>query len=182
MQLLKQKSFNMGKSERLSLRIAASMIVFVTTSACSDATIPASVRGYNHMKDLSVHYFTVNGTGGPNVRPESGGGETCCIRLPKRWKPGLKATVAWEYDQKEGDRRPLPENQKAEVDIPEYPFGGSFQVHFYAKHKIKVVVSPCSPEHPFYPMKAIDLAPWEPDGTKEDAREAAQRGGGSIDC
>jgi hypothetical protein len=27
-----------------------------------------------------------------------------------------------------------------------------------------------------------DLAPWEPFGTKEEAREAAQRGGGSVDC
>jgi hypothetical protein len=134
------------------------------------------------MKNLSIHTFTVNGAMGPNVRPESGGGETCCVSIPKQWRPGLKAKVAWEYDQKEEVASPLPEDQTAEVDIPEYHFIGAVHVHFYDKHKIKIIVSKCSPEHPFYPMSAADLAPWQPSGTKEDRREAAQRGGGSVDC
>jgi len=152
------------------------------TSACSDATVPVGLRGYNHMKDLTIHVFTVNGTMGPNVSTESGGGETCCVSLPRNWRPGLKAKVSWEYDQKEGAANPLPKSQAAEFDIPEYPFGGSLQVHFYPKHKVKIVVSPCSPRHPFYPMTSADLAPWSPSTTKEVMRDAAQRGGGSVDC
>jgi hypothetical protein len=166
----------------MRFHIIVSIVCIVTMPACSDSTIPASVRGYNHMKDLSIHYFTVNGAGGLNVRPESGGGETCCVSLPKRWRPGLKAKVSWEYDQKEDALKPLPANQMAEADIPQYPFGGALQVHFYADHKIKIVVSSCSPEHPFYPMSAADLAPWQPSGTKEEWRESAKRGGGSVDC
>lgn len=172
----------MIKTENVCLRFVVSIGSIVMMSACSDTTIPASIRGYNHMKDLSIHIFTVNGASGPNVRPESGGGETCCVSLPKRWRPGLKAKVSWEYDQKEDAPHPLPENQTAEVDIPQYPFGGSLQVHFYAAHKVKIVISPCYPEHPFYPLTGSDLAPWEPSFSKEDAREAAQRGGGTVDC
>lgn len=182
MQLSKQKFFKFAGCVGGRLHIIASTICIVTTSACSDATIPASVRGYNHMKDLSVHYFSVNGAGGPNVRPESGGGENCCVSLPKQWRRGLKAKVWWEYDQREDAVTQLPPIQMAEVEIPQYPFGGSLQVHFYANHKIKIVVSPCSPEHPFYPMSAADLAPWQPAGTKEEWRESAKRGGGSVDC
>jgi hypothetical protein len=172
----------MKKAEKLRPHVLILIGCVIMMSACSDATTPASIRGYNHMKDLSIHIFTVNGASGPNVRPESGGGETCCVSLPQNWRPGLKAKVSWEYDQKEDAPRPLPEKQKAEVDIPPYPFGGSLQVHFYAKHKVKIVISPCSPAHPFYPLTGSDLAPWEPSFTKEDAREAAQRGGGSVDC
>ncbi|WP_312548078.1 DUF3304 domain-containing protein [Massilia sp.] len=97
-------------------------------------------------------------------------------------RPGLKAKVAWEYDQKEDVASPLPENQKAEVDIPRYRDVGAMHVHFYDGHKIKIVISKCFPRHPFYPMSPVDLAPWQSSGTKEDAREAAQRGGGSVDC
>lgn len=166
----------------MRLHIAASILLIFSASACSDERIPASLRGYNHMTDLSIHYFTVNGSAGLNVRPESGGGETCCVRLPKRWRPGLKAKVSWEYDQKENSPNPLPPKQTVEADIPQYPFGGSLHVHFYANHKIKIVISPCSPEHPFYPMDADSLAPWERFTTKKEMREAARRGGGSDEC
>lgn len=168
--------------ENVRWHTVAPLAFIVMLSACSDATIPAGVRGYNHMKDLSIHIFTVNGISGPNVRPESGGGETCCVSLPKRWRPGLKAKVAWEYDQREDSSKPLPGNQMAEVDIPQYPYGGSLHVHFYAKHKVRIVVSPCSPEHPFYPMSAADRGAWQPFTTKEDMRETARRGGGTVDC
>jgi hypothetical protein len=151
-------------------------------SACADSTTSVSVRGYNHMNRLSIHAFDVNSTAGPNVSPESGGGETCCVSIPERWKPGLKARVAWEYDQDEGSTQPLPKNQVAEVEIPEYRRVGAVQVHFYEGHRIKVIVSPCSPEHPFYPLGGKDLAPWTPSGSKENMREAAKRGGGSVDC
>jgi len=172
----------MKSPARLHSHILALLLFIVTAVACSDVTVPAGLRGYNHMKELSIHYFTVNGASGPNVRPESGGGETCCVSLPKRWRPGLKAKVSWEYDQKEDARHPLPKNQTAEVEIPQYLFGGSLQVHFYDNHKVRIVVSPCSPEHPFYPLSRADLAPWEPSGTKDDVRDAAQRGGDSVEC
>lgn len=157
-------------------------ICILVTAACVDSTNSVSLRGYNHMKVLAISEFTVNGAMGPKVDTESGGGETCCVRIPKRWWPGLKAKVSWSYDQNDDVESPKPESQTAEVDIPEDRFVGAVQVHFYDKHKIKIVIFPCYPRHLFYPMSPGDIAPWEPSGSKDEALEAAQRGGGSVDC
>lgn len=172
----------MKEHRNACLRIVPSLICIFAVTACEDSTNSVSLRGYNHMKILAISDFTVNGAMGPNVDTESGGGETCCVKIPKKWRPGLKAKVSWRYDQNDDVESPLPANQTAEVDIPEYRFVGAVQVHFYARHKVKIVISPCSPEHPYYPLTGRDLAPWEPSGTKEDARDAAHRGGGSVDC
>lgn len=172
----------MKKRKNACLHLVVSLICIFATTACSDSTNAVSLRGYNHMKVLAIRIFTVNGAMGPNVDTESGGGETCCVTIPKQWRPGLKAKVSWSYDQNDDVASPLPPSQTAEVDIPEYHFVGAVHVHFYEKHKIKIVVSKCSPRHPFYPMTAADLAPWQPSRTKEEARAAAQRGGGSVDC
>ena len=152
------------------------------TSACTNSTTSVSVRGYNHMNRLSIHIFDINGTAGLNVSPESGGGETCCVSIPAQWRPGIKIRVAWQYDQDDNSTRPLPKDQVVEVEVPKYRRVGAVQVHFYDDHRIKVVVSPCSPSHPFYPLSGKDLAPWTPSGTKEDMRDAAKRGGGSVEC
>lgn len=176
------KVIEMKKLEKIRLHIVASITSFLMMSACSDSTISAGIRGYNHMNGLFIEGFTVNGAMGLNVAPESGGGEACCVSLPTRWRPGLKAKVSWKYDQRNDATSPLPDGQTALVDIPPYTNGGSLHVHFYARHKVKIVVSPCSPEHPFYPMSMADLAPWKPFATKEDMRETAQRGGGNVGC
>lgn len=172
----------MKKRKDACLYIVTSFICIFATTACEDSTNAVSLRGYNHMNVLAISAFTVNGAMGPNVDTESGGGETCCVSIPKQWRPGLKAKVAWSYDQNDDVKSPHPANQTAEVDIPEYRFAGAVHVHFYEEHKIKIIVSRCSPEHPFYPMSAADRAPWQSSGTKDDARESAQRGGGTIDC
>lgn len=172
----------MNKFKDHRLRIVILVGWMFMTTACTDSTNSVSLRGYNHMKVLAINTFTVNGAMGPNVDTESGGGETCCVNIPKRWKPGMKAKVSWSYDQNADVQSPLPVSQTAEVDVPEYRFVGAVHVHFYDKHKVKIIISSCSPEHPFYPMNAADLAPWQPAGTKDEWREAAQRGGGSVDC
>ncbi|WP_312548080.1 DUF3304 domain-containing protein [Massilia sp.] len=172
----------MKKRKIIYLRVAMSLVFVLATTACTDSTNAVSVRGYNHMKVLAIRGFTVNGVMGPNVDTESGGGETCCISIPKQWRPGLKAKVSWSYDQNDDVQSPLPAGQSTEVDIPEYRFVGALHVHFYDEHKIKIIVSRCSPRHPFYPMRTADLAPWQPSETKKDAREAARRVGDSIDC
>jgi len=171
----------MKKYKNARLPIFLTICILVTT-ACADSTNSVSLRGYNHMKVLAISEFTVNGAMGPNVDTESGGGETRCVRIPKQWRPGLKAKVLWSYDKNDDVESPKPKSQTAEVDIPEYRFVGALQVNFYDKHKIKIVISPCSRRHPFYPMNPGDIAPWEPSGSKHEAREAAQRGGGSADC
>jgi hypothetical protein len=93
----------------------------------------------------------------------------------------LKAKISWEY-QGGTAIPPPPPSQEIEVDIPEYKRPGSFHVHFYGNHKIKVVISNCSIGHPFYPMSKQDKLPWESTTSVEDAIDSEKRGGMNNDC
>jgi len=154
----------------------------LSLSACSEQMVPAGITGYNHTKDRSLISFTVNGAMGSNLAPESGGGkESCCVSIPKTWRPGLKATIAWQYQGGTEIPPPPPPQQKI-IEIPEYKNAGRLWVHFYDNHQVKLVVSPCNIEHPYYPMSAKDKLPWVDSGTKEDVIESHNKGGDTLDC
>ncbi|MFC5472410.1 DUF3304 domain-containing protein [Paraherbaspirillum soli] len=133
-------------------------------AGCSrEDKVAVEVTGYNHMPYWSIRGFSVNGGSGRNLSPGDGGpGGTCCVEIPKHWRPGMKAKVSWAYDTDQGGPRPPPP-QEAEVEIPEYaPENlGSVQVHFYPNHRIKVVVSMYSLGSPAYPMSPEDMLPWK---------------------
>jgi len=153
------------------------------TGACSEKMMGTSVTGYNHSKIQPIFTFTVNGAMGSNLNQESGGGaSSCCVSIPERWRPGLKATVVWVYDRDQGDPNPVPPPQEKVVEIPEYKHGGRVWVHFYDNHEVKIVVSPCSIGHPFHSMSEQDKLPWVADGTKQDSIDSHNRGGDRIDC
>ncbi|MDR2851909.1 MAG: DUF3304 domain-containing protein [Burkholderiaceae bacterium] len=141
-------------------------------AGCGNKMVAVSVGGYNHMPDdggWAIASFSVNGSGGPNLSPESGDhGSNCCVMLPEKWHPGMTAKVYWRYTpEKDNDTRPLPPRQEAEVEIPDYSERGPgpVEVHFYANNRIKVVVSSYGIENPQYPMSAADKLPWK---TRED--------------
>lgn len=143
-------------------------VLAVMLSACGDNDmLTGDVTGYNHMPESgwSIAGFTVNGAGGSNIQPESGGGAfSCCISFPKHWRPGMKAKVRWFYNHKASDPEATPPPpQEAEVDIPEYTpkTAGAINVHFYSDHRIKVVISRYANEHPRYPMREDDKKPWD---------------------
>lgn len=154
----------MRKFKSIALILLASGFL----SACKEPTVTAEIVGYNHTSDRPIYIFTVNGAMGPNVMPLSGGGShSCCVALPEKWHPGLHAKIQWEYDRMTENSPQLPP-QSVEIEIPKYERPGNFHVHFYDNHKIKVVISSCSAEHPFYPMDAKSLLPWKADRSKED--------------
>ncbi len=140
--------------------------LFVMLTACdNNEMLAGDVTGYNHMpdSDWSIAGFTINGAGGSNAQPGSGAGSSCCMSFPKHWHPGMKAKVRWFYNHKASDPEATPPPpQEAEVEIPEYTpqTAGSVNVHFYPDHRIKVVISRYSIEHPRYPMSAEDKKPW----------------------
>ena len=148
---------------RWIVRFLGVMVFAASIAACNENKIPVEVMGYNHMSDESIMGFSVNGAGGPNLAPESGGGgRNCCIAIPERWRPGMKARVTWAYGHGPAGSRPPPPPQEAEVEIPEYtPQNlGSVQVHFYPGHRIKVVVSKWRLGNAEYPLPREDWAPW----------------------
>ena len=164
-------------------QIFVGMLLMFMLTACSEKMMPAGITGYNHSKLHPIADFTVNGSMGSNLNQESGGGaESCGVKIPEKWHPGIKATVAWVYDRDQGDTNPVPPPQEKVVEIPEYKHGGRLEVHFYDSHQVKVIVSPCDIEHPFYPMSSKDRLPWVDAFTKEDAIESHNKGGTRVDC
>lgn len=153
---------------------------FAATSqqACGDKGTPVSLTAYNHARTHDIEYFTVNGPGGVGLRRRSSSGETCCIVIPNKWRPGLKTSVTWSYispNDKESDIMPVITR---EVELQKYSQPNAVQVRFYENDKVKIVVSKCSPGHPFYPLSLEDLLPWTPVSSKSEYRKS----GGPIDC
>jgi hypothetical protein len=150
--------FSMLASVKLRISLLSSLsMLLLPLVGCGNDKIAVEVTGYDHMDKRAILWFTVNGASGPNLGPESGGGGfNCCIEIPRRWRPGMKAKVRWEYGS--GDDSP----RETEVEIPEYTpqNRGAVQVHFYADHKVKLVVSKWRLGNAEYPLPEEDWAPW----------------------
>lgn len=164
-----RKLFSWPSQIGISVRFFMILSAFVVSgllAGCSEEKIPVEITGYNHIPDWSISGFSINGGSGRNLDPGTGGpGGSCCIEIPKHWRPGLKAKVIWGYDTTQTDRRTPPPPQEVEVDIPEYtPENlGAAQVHFYSNHRIKVVISKYYLGSPKYPMSPEDMLPWTVD-------------------
>jgi hypothetical protein len=166
----------------LKIKLAVLAVAGVFLSACRPPTTGVSITGYNHMQRTPIYRFTVDGAMGPNVDAESGGKESCCVAIPEKWRPGLKVKVSWEYDTYQDDPNPVLPSQTVLAEVPDYRQPSVLQVHFYADHKIKIVVSPCSPRHAFYPLSKEDLLPWSSRTTEEKTSAAAKKKGQSDEC
>jgi hypothetical protein len=133
-----------------------------------------NLKAVNHTLH-AINWFSVNG-----YRAHGGGGSSCCIVLPTKWRPGLKADIAWEVDPE--PRAKLPSVTSTEfrdayakhsakyrrytiaVDIPEWLGTDScgLSVHFLTCNQIKVTTSCWGYGSPNNPIK-------EPKQMKEPA-------------
>nr|WP_294979298.1 DUF3304 domain-containing protein [uncultured Pseudomonas sp.] len=144
-------------------------------SGCSAAppeNLPTPIEGYNHTS-AAINWFKVNGAGGSNFGPHLGGGsQTCCVSLPTKWRPGLRAVVEWEKDPdprsygkwpeplfSDAWRKRMAEHEthytrhRAVVDIPSYDKVGAIVVHFLPCDQVKVIASIYVYGHPQYAIK-----------------------------
>lgn len=141
-------------------------------SACREPTAGISIVGYNHTTNRSIYTFTVDGRMGSNLDPESGGGKfSCCVQLPKRWRPGLKVKLQWRYQSFFDHPAPVPKTWGVELHVPEYAPQdiGRFAVHFYPDHRVAVVVTRMSIDHPDYPSALKWDAPTPTDAARGHA-------------
>jgi hypothetical protein len=55
------------------------------------------LTGFHHLgPNFNISEFYVDGHDGANVgREGGGGGEVCCVVLPKKWRPGLVVELRW---------------------------------------------------------------------------------------
>lgn len=134
-----------------TLRMAL-LTLALTLAGCDfeepkEPTLTASISGLNHT-DTYVASFYVNGAWGANIGAGEGGGKfTCCVVLPKTYRPGLTATVKWSATNTREDHW-----REKTVPIDAYsPDGGDLHVHFLPGDQIRLVVSNYAPWHPDYP-------------------------------
>ena len=149
------------------LRFVFLLFIFFV-SGCSHASdegyTAGDLRGFNHMADSGVNSFSVNGYGGTLT------GNSCCIMLPDKWKPGLKARIEWEVDPNPNvilpplgtdEFRTAYARHKAKyqqhstiVDIPEYGKERcGLTVHFLPCDQVKVTTVCSGYGTPNYPIK-----------------------------
>ncbi|WP_301594845.1 DUF3304 domain-containing protein [Pseudomonas nitroreducens] len=147
-------------------------LLAIFLAGCSAAdnqneTAAGSIISINHTTK-GINWVEVNG-----YRADGGGGHSCCIVMPVKWRPGLKAHIEWEVDPDPFEkikRRSTGygfdndawaehaakfQRHSAIVDIPEWPGTEScdLQVHFLVCNQVKVTTSCWATSHPDYPIK-----------------------------
>ena len=151
----------------------------LTLFGCSSADnemAGGNIQAINHTLS-AINWLSVNG-----YRADGGGGRSCCIIMPIKWRPGLKANIEWEvdpdpfakikrkttgygFDEKAwAEHAEKFQRHSAIVDIPEWPGAEScdLKVHFLVCNQIKLTSSCLAPSSPNYPIK-------DPMGMKEPA-------------
>ncbi|WP_347402351.1 DUF3304 domain-containing protein [Pseudomonas sp. Marseille-Q1929] len=137
--------------------------------------VAGNIAAINHVEGTAINWFSVNG-----YRAHGGGGSSCCIIMPVRWRPGLEVDVEWEVDPNSSAEMPSVTSNKfyevyakhAEnyrvyktvVAIPEWPKkkSCSLNVHFLTCKRVEVTTSCSTYGQPDYPVK-------EPRHAKEPA-------------
>lgn len=147
-------------------------LLVLLISGCSQAEnggyTAGDLRAKNHVSGQTINWFKVNGYRAPGL-----GGGYCCVMLPDKWTPGLKAHVEWEVDPKTASKFPGYEHweeylkwekevkasfqkHSAVVDIP--PYGEErcgITVHFLPCNQVKVTTICDGYGTPNYPIKEL---------------------------
>ena len=156
------------------------ILTVLMVSGCSragnDDYTAGDLRAKNHVAGQNINWFKVNGYRAPGL-----GGGYCCVMLPLKWTPDLKAHIEWEVDPDiaspfpgyqdrekyllwEKEVKASYQKHSATVDIPEY--GNSrcgITVHFLPCNQVKVTTVCDGYGTPDYPVK-------EPMNMKEPAQ------------
>ncbi|WP_082712677.1 DUF3304 domain-containing protein [Pseudomonas agarici] len=142
----------------------------LTLFGCSSADnemAGGNLQAVNHTVH-AINWMSVNG-----YRAHGGGGSVCCIIMPTKWRPGLKAHIEWEVDPDPFakikrkttsygfDETAWTEHEakfqrhSTTVDIPEWPGTEScgLKVHFLVCNQIKVTTSCWGYGSPNNPIK-----------------------------
>lgn len=141
------------------------LMLLVPLAACfEEETVAVSYAAINHT-DKWIVSVIINDEGGIlGAAPQGEGGGVCCVVLPRKWRPGLRAKIEWRYDSTPkldshgkvmtNDGLPVliesPWNERT-IELPQYDRVGTFQLHFYPNGDVKLVISDFMLGHPQYP-------------------------------
>ncbi|WP_237741908.1 DUF3304 domain-containing protein [Herbaspirillum rubrisubalbicans] len=114
-------------------------------------SVTVSTDAVNYMHDWGLGYTLFNQADNQPIGSgilgflEGPGGKGCCLKLPKKWKPGMQVRVEWQKSNK----KMTEETMRIKVmEIPEYDEAGDLYVAFYPGDEVEVVVSWAEPGHP----------------------------------
>ena len=114
-------------------------------------SVTVSTDAVNYMHDWGLGYTLFNQAdnqpigGGILGFLEGPGGKGCCLKLPKKWRPGMQVRLEWQ----KSDKKMTEETMRVKVlEIPEYGKPGDLYVGFYPGDEIEIVVSWDEPGHP----------------------------------
>lgn len=141
--------------------LLACLATFFFLFACEKPTVDVNLHGVNYTKDTFSYVVSDparpnSGTGGELIDPFGAGGMTCCVALPKKWRPGIKLQVrTTHWVEEDPDRRIQVVKGEHVVDVPRYIDGkpGELWVLREADGQVTVVSSDVQPNHPGWPGK-----------------------------
>jgi hypothetical protein len=159
------------KSGSLALLLPGALLLGGCDIPETESWSGGDLRGVNHTYQ-EIDSFSVNGSAGPNIGSFGEKGGACCISLPEKWRPGLKADVEWVVSASSeeiafpgyGDREKYNAWKKnyidglvkhrTTVDIPDYGDEKcGLTVHFLPCNQIKVTASCWTYGAAEYPVK-----------------------------
>jgi hypothetical protein len=139
------------------IAVSCSLLILSMMAGCSQANsddgyTAGDLRAVNHVEGQGINGFSVNGYHVPGL-----GGGYCCIMLPEKWTPELKARVEWEVDPNPNETIPMKkkgfgyeedayarhaanyQQHKTIVKIPQYGKERcGLTVHFLPCNQVKV--------------------------------------------
>ncbi|WP_439685837.1 Lipoprotein [Cupriavidus oxalaticus] len=122
----------------------------LSTRDNDDSYINASIGPVNHTSQF-LYGFYVNGAFGANARAYGWDyAGTCCVRLPRVWRPGLTVDIRYDLTLDDGARH----NWQTKKGVPVEPYAevGDVYVHFFPNDEIRVVVSNPGPRSSLHPI------------------------------
>ena len=142
-------------------------LALIGCSSADNEMAGGNIQAINHTLS-AINWLSVNG-----YRAHGGGGSSCCIIMPVKWRPGLKAHIEWEVDPDPYAYSKWPplgtngyraaqtkhkanyQHYSATVDIPEWPGTKrcGLTVHFLVCNQIKLTSSCWASHSPNYPIK-----------------------------
>lgn len=141
--------------------LSTCLAVLLFLSGCEKPTVGVSLHGVNYSADTFSYAVSAiedpeSATGGGLVDPFGGGGMTCCVELPRQWRPGIKLKVRTTHWVEKRAENSIKEFQGEHiVEVPQYLDGkpGELWVLREADGKVSVISSDFQPDHPKWPGK-----------------------------
>lgn len=156
---------NAAKSREIDsfyCRIWIPTIIFILfLAACEKSTVDVNLSGVNYTKDAFTYIVSdvANprvGSGGGLIDPFASGGITCCVSLPKKWRPGIKLHIRTTHWVEGGPEKKIQEVKGEQiVDVSAYVDDkpGDLWVIREMDGKFTVISSDFQPNHPKWPGK-----------------------------